>query len=530
MPVGGLGLAVSLPPILALVGAFATPLLSGRASKPARFAFFFSEIILVVNLILALEVFWATVLEGRILTYMFAGVPPPLGILYEVDSLGGLIGLLVSLIFPLVNLASYGYLEWTTRHNHWYYTIFLGLEAGLLGMAYTGDLFNLFVMLEVMSIAAYGLTAYLRERGRPLSAAIKYGFFGGVGSTIYFLAVVLLYSGLGTLTMGDVVSSSLGIGLFSETMGTATDVSSALLIFAGLAVWAFMIEAAVFPHHFWLPDAYSSMPPSAAAAMAAVGEGVGLYVIIRILYTVVGPSVSSPIMWLLVFLGAANILVGGYLTATAGDFKRMVAYSTILDMGYAVAGVGIGGFVALAASLYYVISHAFVKPLLFLSAGSIERSAGTTQLDGIRGIARGNAVLAASLLVGGMAIVGVPPMNIFFAKLMLFEAVMEKPDLFPLLLVMLAGSALAFIGFGRLWFSAFSPSVKGEIGRPARIGALDSALLLAFALLVILSGVFYGPIMDKVVGPVVAGSILGAGVRHRFAAAAALLRSLVGGG
>ncbi len=527
MPVGGVGLAVALPPLLALVGAFATPLLSGRASKPARFALVFSELILLVNLVLATKVFFETVLEGKILTYMFAGVPPPLGILYEVDSLGGLMGFLVALIFPLVNLASYGYLEWATKHNHWYYTIFLGLEAGLLGMAYTGDLFNLFVMLEVMSIAAYGLTAYLRERGRPLDAAIKYGLFGGVGSTIYFLAVVLLYAGLGTLTMGDVVYSTLGIDLFPETSGTASNVSSTLLIFAGLAVWAFMIEAAVFPHHFWLPDAYSSMPPSAAAAMAAVGEGVGLYVIIRILYTVVGPATSEPIMWLLIVLGAANILVGGYMTATATDFKRMVAYSTILDMGYAVVGVGIGGYVALAASLYYIISHAFVKPLLFLSAGVIERAAGTTELDGIRGIARGNAILAASLLVGGMAIIGVPPMNIFFAKLMLFKAVMQRAELLPLLLVMLVGSALAFIGFGRLWFSVFSPSLKGEVSRSA--GLADAPLLVLFSALVILSGLLYGPIMDKVVTPVVAVSILGVGARYRFADAVATLKAMVGG-
>ncbi len=520
----------ALAPLIAIITAFITPLLSSLSRKPQRFAFILSEIVFILNAFLTFGVFYYVYRMDKILVYMFAGFPPPLGIIYEIDYLNALIGLLIGLVFPLVNIVSYRYLEETTRHNEWYYTLYLGLQAGLLGMTYTGDLFNLFVMLEVTSIAAYGLTAYIRERGYTLNAAIKYGLFGAVGSTIYFVAVVLLYSGLGTLTMADAASSSMGLSYFAESTGIALDPIPVLVFFSGLAVWAFLIESAIFPHHFWLPDAYSSMPPVAAGTMAAVAEGVGAYVIMRIMYSVTGASHVEWIKALLLILGSCNIVFGGYLMATANELKRLIAYSTILDMGYVALGIGIGTPIALRATLFYIIAHAVVKPLLFIAAGSTETYAGTTLMDELQGVFRSNSYLATAFLVGGLAIIGIPPLNMFFAKLALFEAVFNS-GLYILLIIMLLGSALSFIGFSRLWYITLTIRSKKALNfkpKHPEIGGEVKAVIILLVLLVILMGLTYGFIDKTILVPSV-DSLISTQHRVRFVEEAYKLFTLIKG-
>ncbi len=489
----------ALAPFVAVAAAFLTPLLSGLSRKPWRFAFVFSEIIFLFNAAATSAVFYYVFRRDTIITYMFAAFPPPLGIVYEIDYLNAFIALLVGLVFPIVNLASPRYLETVTRHNEWYYVLLLGLEAGLLGMTYTGDLFNLFVMLEVTSIAAYGLTAYLRERGKPLSAAIKYGLIGAVGSTIYFIAVVLLYSGTGTVTMADAAAKAMGTPVF-PTAGLATDPLPALILFAALATWSFMIESAIFPHHYWLPGAYSGMPPMAAAAMAAVAEGVGVYVLIRIIYTVTGPGHLEWLLWILMAMGSLNIIVGGYMTATARELKKLIAYSTVLDMGYVVIGVSLGTAAGLAAALYYIISHAVIKPLLFTAAEAVELVAGTTDMDTVSGVARKQPLVGAAMVIGGLAIIGVPPMNIFFAKLALFQAVFDK-QLYPIAIIMLLGSAMAFIGFSRLWYSTCCQR-KRTITEKVKVYGEIKLVIIIFILATLVTSIFYGWINTHIVNQV----------------------------
>lgn len=486
--------AAALAPLIAVISSFMLPLLSSLLSnKKSLFAFIYSEIIFIINAILTSYVFLYIYCSESILVYLFAGFPSPFGIIYEVDILGAFFGVLAGLIFPLINIVSYSYLERSTKHNEWYYALYLGLQAGLLGIIYTGDLFNLFVMLEVMSITAYGLTAYFRERGKPLNAAIKYGMFGAVGSTIYFLAVVFLYSGIGTLSMPDATAASMGLNYFVETAGIAANPFPVLALFAGLAIWAFMIESAIFPHHFWLPDAYSNMPASAAATMAAIAESVGAYVIIRIIYTVVGYDKLSWALSLLVILGIVNIIVGGYLMAITRDAKRVIAYSTILDMGYVIIGIGLATKIGLQSALYYILAHTIVKPLLFIAIGEIEAEFKTTDMNKLEEIGGVDPYISAALLFGGLAVVGIPPLNMFFAKLMLFEAVIGS-RMYPLLIVILLGSALAFVGFSRLWFIAVGFRRRSAVGRIANASFSAKILIVLLILATIITGILYSNI------------------------------------
>jgi multicomponent Na+:H+ antiporter subunit D len=519
--------ASALAPLIAVISAFALPLLTTIIrEKKALFAFIYSEIIFIINAFLTTLVFYYEHVYHKIFVYIFAGFPAPYGIIYEVDYFNSFFGLLIGLVFPLLNIASYHYLERSSKHNEWYYTLYLGLQAGLLGIVYTGDLFNLFVMLEVMSITAYGLTAYLRERGRPLNAAIKYGLFGAVASTIYFLAVIFLYSSIGTLAMPDAAATAMGLPFFSQTYGLAYNPYPALILFAGLAVWAFMIESAIFPHHFWLPDAYSSMPAIAAGTMAAVAEGVGVYVIMRIVYTIVGASLLEWLLVLLIILGSVNVVVGGYLMCTTHDAKTVIAYSTILDMGYVIIGVGLGSVLGLKSALYYILAHAMVKPLLFTAIGEVEAAHGTTDMDKLIGMGGVDPYISSSLIIGGLAVIGVPPLNIFFAKLLLFEAVFNS-SAYPLLIIILLGSAFAFVGFARLWYSVIGIRRRGGYGKIARASESAKFILVVLMIGVVLTGIFYNYLDNNLITGLV-NTLLHD--RHEYVVEAYnLLKTLLGG-
>lgn len=493
------GSFTAIAPLIAIIAAFSIPLLSALF-RSRRLVFILSEIVLLVNAVLSLLIFYYIYTTGRIVYYIFAGFPPPLGEAYEVDLLGAYMGLLVGLIFPVANAFSYRYLE-EYSGVEWYYALYLGLEAGLLGIVYTGDIFNLFVMLEVASIASYALTAFKRHLGFTLEAAVKYAIVGSIASTIYFIAVVLAYSGLGTLSMADIAAQSLQLSsLFNITYGYTANTALTLTLFLGLSVWAFMIEAALVPHHFWLPDVYSYAPATVVATLSAVAEGVAVYVVIRYMYTVVGLEYSSWLNILFLILGSAAAVFGGLMVTLQNELKRLIAYSTIMDVGFMFIGLGIGTQTALTATLYYVLSHAIVKPLLFLTAGAIEKIHGTTRLDQLVGALRSTPILALGLFVGGLAVGGIPPTNLFTAKLTLIISTLEK-GYYPVIAVIVLASALGLIGFLRAFYASyFSAKTSSGVKTPPQY--LIYSIIIAFVVLVFATGLAYPYISSKLIDPI----------------------------
>ncbi len=489
----------ALSPLIAIVSAFTIPLIYAWF-KNRRLIFILSEIILVVNALITIIVFNYTHVSGKIIYYMFAGFPPPLGIAYEVDVLGAFMGMLIGLIFPFINLFSYKYLE-EYSGIEWYYTLYLGLEAGLLGISYTGDIFNLFVMLEVASIAAYALIAFKRHLGYSLEASIKYAIVGSIASTIYFIAVVLAYSGLGTLSMADIAAHTINTNtLFSLTYGYTSNITITLTLLLSLTVWAFMIEAALVPHHFWLPSAYSAAPATVAATLSAVAEGVAVYVILRYMYIIVGIEQSLWILPLFLVLGSIAAVFGGFMMTIQNELKKLIAYSTIMDVGFMFIGLGINTPAAITATLYYVLSHAIVKPLLFLTAGMIEKTYGTTKLEELRGMLRSTPIIALGLFIGGLAVSGIPPTNLFTAKLSLIIAVLEK-EYYPLIIVIVLSSALALIGFMRAFYATYFTTSKTS--KPTQnTSSILNALILVLVILVVLTGILYPLISSNIISPI----------------------------
>ncbi len=489
----------ALSPLIAIISAFTIPLIY-TWFKSRKLVFAISETVLVVNALITLTVFNYVFSTNRIIYYMFAGFPPPLGIAYEVDVLGAFMGVLIGLIFPFINIFSYKYLE-EYSGIEWYYTLYLGLEAGLLGIAYTGDIFNLFVMLEVASIAAYALVAFKRHLGYSLEASIKYAIVGSIASTIYFIAVVLAYSGLGTLSMADIAAHTIGTNtLFNLTYGYTTNVGVTLTLLLGLTVWAFMIEAALVPHHFWLPDAYSAAPATVAATLSAVAEGVAVYVILRYVHTIIGVEQSLWVLPLFLILGSLAAIFGGFMITVQNELKRLIAYSTVMDVGFMFIGLGLNTPTAITATLYYVMSHAIVKPLLFLTAGMIEKTYGTTKLEELRGMLRSTPILALGLFIGGLAVGGIPPTNLFVAKLSLIISVLEK-EYYPLIIVIVLSSALALIGFMRAFYATYF-AVSKTIKSPQTTFSILNTLILVFAILVLLTGILYPYISSNIISPI----------------------------
>ncbi len=248
---------LGLTPIVPIVFAFALPLLSIVLKGNRKVVEGYALVGTALTLLLSLGLFERVYSSNAPLIYSFGSWSAPVGIIYEVDRLGALMAIVTTSLMFLITVYSYRYL--TEEGLEWYYTLYLGLEAGLLGVFLTGDAFNLFVMIEVTSIAAYALVMFYRSRWDSLSAGLRYAFIGAVGTTIYFLALGVFYYAFGTLNMANI--SALLHGMSFPVSGSHyADLAKASAVALALAVWAFLIKAAVVPNHFWLPDAHPAAP------------------------------------------------------------------------------------------------------------------------------------------------------------------------------------------------------------------------------------------------------------------------------
>jgi multicomponent Na+:H+ antiporter subunit D len=406
------------------------------------------------------------------LVYKFGGWVPPIGIIYEVDKLNALLGLVTGVIMFLIILYSAMYMK--GKRIEWYYTLLLGLETGLLGVLYTGDAFNLFVMVEVTSISLYGLIAFYRTDGEAVDSALKYALLGAVSTTFYFIALIFFYGSFGTLNMADLAAKA-SLMSFPFSGNPYGNIFLGTAIALALTLWAFTFKAALFPNHFWLPDAHSAAPAPVSAALSGLVVSNGAYVVIRYLYTIFGnAAVSSSPMSLfspnaltafpvdffgsiklaLLVLGSASAIIASLLMVLQKNVKRVIAYSTIFHMGLVFMGIGLGTDLALQAAIFHLINHAIAKSLLFISMGILTAYAGSKSIDKLNGIGRYAPITFSTFLIGVLAIEGLPPFNGFFSKFMLYTAFFEA-GLAPLAAVIIVSTGIAMMAWTKVLFSAW---------------------------------------------------------------------------
>lgn len=384
----------------------------------------------------------AQVLDVGVLSYEMGGWAPPIGIEYRLDAANALVALLIAVLGAVVlpfagrSIAS----EVPAERSPYVYAALLLFLAGQMGIAVTGDAFNVFVFLEISSLATYTLIALGRHR-RALTASFSYLIMGTVGATFFLIGVGLLYAMTGTLNMADLAAR------IPEVAATRTVHTAYAFIVIGIC-----LKLALFPLHLWLPNAYTYAPSAVTALMAATATKVAIYVLVRFIYTVFGPAFSfgdMPTVQLLVPLAVVGLLSTSVVAIGQDRIKRMLAYSSVAQIGYMVLGIGMATTAGLTAALLHVFNHALMKGALFMALGCIAYRFGTSQLEAFRGLGRRMPFTMAAFVAGGLSLIGVPLTVGFISKWYLVLAAIEL-GWWPIVAVIIVGSLLAIIYIWRV--------------------------------------------------------------------------------
>ena len=431
---------IGIVPIIPLGFAFFLPLL-GYFVKSRRVIELYALTASILTAYASWKLFIMAYSSEEPLVYFVGNWPAPIGITLEVDRLSALIVLTASILFLLAMVYSIGYME-REKGIHYYYTALLGLETGIIGALMTGDAFNIFVMFEVIGAASYSLVGFIRRDGKAVEAAFKYGIIGALATSLYFLAMGFVYASFGTLNLADLSAKFHGIP-FPVTMKTLGDPTLALTIFFALTISMVVVKSANFPGHFWLPDAHPAAPSPVSALLSGLVVAVPIYVLARYLYTVFPPEgeIRGVISAVLLILGASSAFLGSTMMLVQRDIKRLVAYSTIMHTGYMFMGLGVLSFTGLMAVTYHIVNHALAKALLFLAAGSFIHASGTKDFEKMAGIGKSMPFTTFAFVVATLSLVGVPPLNAFFSKMLIYDALVERS--FALGLVVIITSAVA---------------------------------------------------------------------------------------
>jgi len=382
------------------------------------------------------------VLAGDAITYAMGGWVAPWGIEYYIDKLTAYMLLIVNGIAILVLLAARKIVESEISSDRIYlfYTAFLLNLTGLLGVITTGDAFNLFVFIEIASLSSYAMISLGKDK-RSLYAAFKYLIFGTVGASFILISVGLLYVVTGTLNIADLSQQ------LSDAENTSTITTAFVFFIIGIG-----IKAAIFPLHLWLPDAYTYSPSIVSTFLAGTTTKVFIYVLIRFIYSLYGYEFSffsESFHYLLILSASGAILYGSYLAIKQDSLKRVLAYSSIAQIGYMVLGVALITELGLTASLVHIFNHAFIKVGLFLAVTAIIYSYNTDSLEKLRGIAKTSPFIFVLFIISGLSLIGVPLTSGFISKWYLIKASLEAGYWISVSIIVIS-SVMAIIYIGRI--------------------------------------------------------------------------------
>lgn len=458
--------------------AFALPLF-GMISK--RIVKYIPVAAFVFNLALALHFIPGVIMQPIVVK--IGGFPPPFGINLYVGPVGILLATLIALAGLLVSIYALVYIKEGAREK--YHILYLLLLTGATGVVLTGDIFNLFVFFEILCISSYALVAYIGNR-HGVESAVKYLIQGSVGSSLLLIGIGLLYGQFGTLNMADLARQIQSVSSISVFVPM-------VLMITGLG-----IEAAIFPLNAWLPDAHSSAPSSISAILSGIAIEVGLYALVRILFTLFG--VTSILMFF-VFLGVLTLLVGEMCAFSQNNVKRMLAYSSTGQIGLIVFAFAMATSSGLSGGLFQMVSHTLGKGLLFLSAGYMIYRTGSMEISSFEGMGKRMPLTALAFTIGAFSIVGLPPFIGFPSKFLIIRAALAKEaTLFTLLVgLILLGTVIECAYFFRVIQVMYFKTGKGS---EERKDAPAAALIPmgVFAAVIVFIGV-YPKLVTDILGP-----------------------------
>ena len=426
-------------------------------------------------------------INGEIIAYWMGGRVPAggyaIGIALEVDALSLFFGLLVATAVLVSCIYSIQYMS----HDHnvrEYYTLFLMLSGGVMGLVLSGDIFNMFIMVEILTFAAVALTAFRNTAKGALEAAFKYLVVGSMGSTCILVGTIMLYAQVHTLNFAQLSA------LIPGNLNNATKLSFALL-FIGFGTKAFIV-----PFHPLAADAHGAAPASISVLISGVLTKSGIYGIIRLCYFLFQSMGLGTVQFMLVFFGCMSMFICVTMALAQHDFKRLLAFHSISQIGYVLTAVGLCTALGISAGLYHAMNHTLFKGLLFLAAGAVLHQTGTTDLDRLGGLSRKMPWTTVLFLIGAFSISGIPPFNGFASKWMIYQATYEKAvesgniGFLLVTIIALITSVLTLASFVKVSQSVFFGQLPKEYENVKEVSFGMRFAMCIFALLCVLTGLF----------------------------------------
>lgn len=427
-------------------------------------------------------------IRGEI-SYAVGGWPPPFGIELRLDMLNAIVLLLVTGVAAITSVYAKASVaaEIARERIYLFYALLLLNLCGLIGITVTNDAFNLFVFLEIASLSSYALIAMGHSR-RALVSAFQYLIMGTIGATFILIGIGFLFVMTGTLNMTDIAQR------LPPVMDTRTVKAALAFIVVGTS-----LKFALFPLHGWLPGAYAHAPSTVSAFIAATGGKVAIYAMIRFIFSVFGAEFAfaeMPLGEILTLLAVVAMLAASATAMFQTDLKRLLAWSSIAQLGYIVLGVALASAAGLTAAILHIVNHAVIKGAAFMAAGALFWQLRSTRLEDIAGLGRAMPWTATALVLAGLGLIGIPATAGFISKWYLLQALLLEQR-FWLAGVILASSLFALVYVWRVVETLFLNPRADNAG--IRIREAPLSMQLGTWLLVLVSialGVYAAPLIE----------------------------------
>ncbi|MER2150633.1 MAG: proton-conducting transporter membrane subunit [Candidatus Limivicinus sp.] len=476
-------------PILAIMTYFLGAFLIVIFGKNRLFRNAVGFLATAVPLCLLITLVKPVMIRGDVIAYWMGGRVPAggyaIGIALEVDALSLFFGLLVATAVFAAMLYSFSYMSHDDNEPQ-YYTLFLMLCGGVMGLVLSGDLFNMFIMVEILTFAAVALTAFRNRVFGALEAAFKYLVVGSIGSSCILAGTIMLYAQVHTLNFAQMSA------MIPGNLNVATMVAYALL-FIGFCTKAFLV-----PFHPLAADAHGAAPAPVSVLISGVLTKSGLYGIIRLTYILFRTMNLGTIQFWLVFLGSVSMFVCVTMALAQHDFKRLLAFHSISQIGYVLTAAGLATALGVSAGLYHAMNHTLFKGLLFLCAGAVLHETGTTDLDKLGGLSKKMPHTTVLFLIGAFSISGIPPFNGFASKWLIYQATYQKAvesgniGFVLVTICCLVTSTLTLASFVKVTQSVFFGQLPKEYENVGEVSIGMRVAMGLLAMLCVVTGLFPG--------------------------------------
>ena len=519
-------------PILAIMslflGAFISSLVGRRNAKVRNTVVFLA---MLVSLVLILALIQPVLLEGQVINYWLGNWEPvegwAIGNSLEVDALSLFFALIVVVAVFVSGVYSFFYMSHDDSLVN-YYTLFLMLSGSVLGLVLSGDLFNMFVMIEIMTFTAVALTAFRNHYEGALEGAFKYLVVGSLGSTSVLIGIALLYSQLHTLNLAQIAS----------LLPTAS--SPVILIAFAFLFVGFGSKAFLFPFHPLAADAHAVAPASISLMISGVLTKCGVYGIIRLCYCLYQNMDQPFVQYFVTGVGVISMFVCVTMAFNQHNFKRLLAFHSISQVGYVITVIGLGSALGMSAGLFHAMNHTIFKGLLFLTAGAVQHATGSLDLDELGGLSKKMPGTCALFLIGAASISGLPPFNGFASKWMIYQATFQKAGEtgnFFFVVVCVAAlitSVLTLASFIKVAQSVFFGQLNPKFAHTREVSLGMRIPMWILAALCILPGLFPDQVQQWLLTPATqaatnASGYIDAAMGTGYAAAHGVESSLVSG-